>query len=398
MQDSHKQAKQQKSSDKKASRAADKASLAKTPSDSPIALVAGVPASVAAAAAIPHPYTPAADSKSVTKKAEVDTKLADDTTENTKSVSKDDTTSKSESETDIKSAAAIDEQDTKLDTKASDSSVVEANIAVVPVVDANAAKPAAIPLGTDTTGIALPPAPAATAAAPVTAKVDTEHPVTDKKAVEAAPKPVVEPVTVAPAANIADLNQPIAKPAVQPVLEATEDIPIPHQEKGNTPKSVPVVDHSHDVLGQVPAPVVDSAPISSADVPVASVNDKKENTVAVTTPSVEATHMVAPLIPVTTITPSIEPTVSVPNTETSSPIPTSSMVSTTASVTRSSGSSSLTSSMTSSSTHSMNRTSTATPSSTTTIPPMSMGVSMYDYNTHLLCCALVTFFFMIYQA
>ncbi|KAG2199733.1 hypothetical protein INT47_012869 [Mucor saturninus] len=404
MQDNSKQAKQQKNADNKAAKAAEKASSAKTPSDSPIALAAGVPASVAAAAAIPHPYTPGSDAKSVAKKAGIDVKLADVAEENTKSAAKTDNM-KSKSETDIKSAAAIAEQDTKFDAKAADSSVIEANVVLEPSSKAVDAEPADIAPVIDT----------ASDTAPVTAKVDTAHLVADKETVpitNAKPADIAsKPVVVVPAANVADLNQPIAKPAVQPVLEATLNQPIAHEEESSKPKSVPAVDHSRNVVAQVPAAVVDSNSVSSvinaAEVPVASVGDTQDTTAAVTAPGakdkVQATNVVAaPLIPVTTITPPSEPTstVSIPNTEvSSSPVATSTVVSTTAPATRSNSSSSMPSSITSaSSTHSMNRTTTATASSTTTIPPMSSGVSMYDCNTHLLGFALIAFLFMIYQA
>lgn len=226
---------------------------------------------------------------------------------------------------------------------------------------------------------------------PASARIDSAAPIVAAPA--AAIAPVVAPASVISPAN----NQPIALAAPHINRVAAE----PAANEKNIVLE-PVANHVDTAAPAViPArPVV--APVESVVVPAASaapVEQSKE-----VSPSVKPDVVAVPLVPVTsvavqpsgatTIVPVIPPTLtsgtpvsSVPSTTHATAPTSSSMMNTVSAITTAS----LTRSMTSSVTLSRS----ATPSSTTTIPPISAGVSLFDMSfTKTLSMAIFTVFLL----
>lgn len=390
--DGPKQAKKKAISDNKVAKGVQKTSLTNAPADIPIALAVGVPASVAAAAAIPHTYIPAAKNIEADDKpvAEADSKPVGKANKNP--VVETDANTVAETDTKSETKAAGEVPTSKDDISEPAAAVVEAGLSNPAVAENTASKSATKPV------VVAP------AAVRPEVKADLNHPATDFTS-----KPAIQPVT--------DASTKAAKPAVVPVVDKpvviTPAAPVIVPNGDGTPKNVPAkeaTDSSPAVVAEVPISVAASNPLSPVDsavhAPITPVSDTKdvsaESSVAEKEHRPQVTNVVAaPLVPVTTITPSIEPTptATFPSTGVSNPFASSTAVSSSPPITRSSVSSPSSMAPSMSTTRSMNRTSTtAAASSTTTIPPMSMGVSMYDSNTHLLGFAVITFLFMIYQA
>lgn len=395
--DGPKQAKEKAISDNKVAKGVQKASLTNAPADIPIALAVGVPASVAAAAAIPHTYIPAAKNIEADDKpvAEADSKPVGKANKN--SVETDaNTVAETDNKSETKAAGEVPTSKDDASEPAAAAVVLETDLSNPAVAENAASKPATKPV------VVAP------AAVGPEVKADLNHPATDFTS-----KPAIQPVTDAStkAAKLAVV--PAVVPAVDKPVLITPAAPVIVPNGDGTPKNVPAkeaTDSSPAVVAEVPIAVAASDPVSSVDsavhAPITPVSDTKdvsaESSVAEKEHRPQVNNVVAaPLVPVTTITPSIEPTptATFPSTGVSSPFASSTAVSSSPPITRSSLSSPSSMAPGMSTTRSMNRTSTtAAASSTTTIPPMSMGVSMYDSNNHLLGFAVITFLFMIYEA